>query len=337
MVISIDDDSDMPECLNTWDKQASKAKQLVDLHCNGALAKDVRAPYPQGCFSRTVIVILQDGKELVVQFRPEPLDLAPFELARKTLGELVPEIRRIFDEELDQLRFWVYFLTMIPGQTWLATEKSHEEDITPALVHSLACVLAKCWLNNDSTAVVDNQLRQHLHLIQTSDDPEIRPFSDTARDLFDKLDSLKALPLFLSHCDLNAMNIMVENDRLQVSGLIDWEYSTPLPFGVGLARILTLIGEFRYGEFHMEDDFEDVERTFWDLLLAKVPESTRTLCLERPELLQTAMTLGTLFDTFQLYEGKLGLYNPVAVRALPKLLSYRVPLIRMPEAPPFLV
>ncbi|KAF2155858.1 hypothetical protein K461DRAFT_274893 [Myriangium duriaei CBS 260.36] len=202
------------------------------------------------------------------------------------------------------------------------------------VVRSLAKVLSRGRVCDDSTSVVDHLLRPHLQLILSSDDPVICPFQQAAGFLYGKLDSLKGLPLFLSHFDLNDMNIMVSDD-FEVSGLIDWEFSSPLPFGVGFSRIDSLAGEYHEGCFCMLDDFEEVERAFWSEILKGIPESTRLLVTETPELVQTAVTLGILLEAFQLENGRLGPYSEVAVRALPKLLTYRIPMIRGPDSPPY--
>ena len=50
------------------------------------------------------------------------------------------------------------------------------------------------------------------------------------------------------------------DDNCEVSGLIDWELSTPLPFGVGFSRIHTLAGEYSDRKFHMPPEFKDAEK-----------------------------------------------------------------------------
>lgn len=50
---------------------------------------------------------LQNGEELVIQFRPEPLDLEPFEVARRVLGLVVQEIELLQDEELEGGDIWL--------------------------------------------------------------------------------------------------------------------------------------------------------------------------------------------------------------------------------------
>jgi hypothetical protein len=141
-----------------------------------------------------------------------------------------------------------------------------------------------------------------------------------------------SLPLFISHFDLNEVNIMISED-CQVTGLIDWELLTCLPFGMGSSRIHTLAGEYPATIFHMPPEFEDAQKGFWQEIYDGVSADTRKTIDNNIDVVQTAVTLGTLLCAFQLDEGKTGLYNPVVINALPKLLSYRVPLIRGSDPP----
>lgn len=155
-------------------------------------------------------------------------------------------------------------------------------------------------------------------------------FKDVARDLLGKLDQLKKLPLFVSHFDLNEMNIMVD-ENCEVSGIVDWELSSPLPFGMGFSRIHTLAGEFS----ERKSGFEESERGSWQEIFNRVPAAVRKILDANLDAVQTAVTLGTLLGTFELEEGKVRPCNPVYVEALPKFLSYRITLIRGLD-PPYL-
>jgi Phosphotransferase enzyme family len=152
-------------------------------------------------------------------------------------------------------------------------------------------------------------------------------FKDVARDLLGKLDQLKKLPLFVPHFDLNEMNIMVD-ENCEVLGIVDWELSSPLPFGMGFSRIHTLAGEFS----ERKSEFEESERGSWQEIFNGVPAAVRKILDANLDAVQTAVTLGTLLGTFELEEGT---WNPVSVEALPKFLSYRRPLIRGLD-PPYL-
>ncbi|KAL8968308.1 MAG: hypothetical protein Q9197_004948 [Variospora fuerteventurae] len=331
MVIEITSDADLPTCLNSSSKQTTKARQLAHLH-SGIPTTKAQTPRPQGFFSRTVIVALQNGEEVVIQFRPEPLDLEPFELARKVLGAAVPVIETIPHQELELDGIRVYCMTRIPGETWLHGARGNNAQTLVTTLRSLGRVLSKGYIDDRSELVVERQLRPHLALLLASKDPQVSQFHHAARDLMGKLDQLKILPLFIAHFDLNNVNIMVD-DNCEVSGIIDWELSTPLPFGVGFCRIHTLAGEFAEQKFHMPPQFEDAEKGFWQEIWAGIPRNLREFLHVNWEAVQLAVTLGTLLDAFQLDQGKLGPYNPVVIEALPKLLTYRLPLKRGSSSP----
>ena len=331
MVIEITSDADLPKCLNTTSKQAKKARQLAFSQL-GVPTEKARGPHLQGVFSRTMIVTQKNGKELVIQFRPEPLDIEPFEVARRALGPLVPKIKLLQDEELEREGIWAYWMTCIPGKTWFEGVRGKDPTTLITINRSLGRILSKGHVEGSSQLVIEQKLRPHLALLLFSEDYQVRRFHKMASDLLGKLERLKILPLFVSHFDLNNVNIMVDDD-CEVSGIIDWELSTPLPFGMGFSRIHTLAGEFSEKKFHMPPTFEDAERGFWQEIYDGIPADTRKLFNDNPDVIQIAVSLGTLLDAFQLEEGKIGLYNPVVVEALPKLLSYRIPFIRGSDPP----
>ncbi len=73
---------------------------------------------------------------------------------------------------------------------------------------------------------------------------------------------LKKLPLFISHFDLNNANVLVGDGDDEVTGIIDWEVPSDLPFGVGLHRIHDMAGYLSQGRFVMRAYFEEAERGF---------------------------------------------------------------------------
>ncbi|KAF7510397.1 hypothetical protein GJ744_006676 [Endocarpon pusillum] len=82
-----------------------------------------------------------------------------------------------------------------------------------------------------------------------------RSLENSSARLTDERDS----PLFISHFDLNQVNILID-ENYQVSGIVDWELSSLLPFAMGLSRIHTLAGEISELEFYTADEFEKSER-----------------------------------------------------------------------------
>ncbi len=331
MVISIDSNADMPKCLNTEAKQVKKAKQLAQLH-SGVPAKKAQGPRVQGCFSRTMLVTLKDGKEVVIQFRPEPMNIVPFKIARQALGPIVPDIELVKDEELENWGIWTYWMNRLPGKTWFEGIRGADPHARVTINKSLGAIFARGCIERSSADVIESTLRPHLETLVSTPKSEAQPFREVASDFLGMLDQLKRLPLFISHFDLNEVNILID-ENYQVSGIVDWELSSPLPFGMGLSRIHTLAGEFFERKFHMPDDFEEAERGLWEEIFNGVSANVRKVLDANLEAIQISVLLGTLLGTFEVDDGKIGPCNPVAVEALPLFLSYRIPMLRGSDPP----
>lgn len=184
-------------------------------------------------FSRTIIVTLQNGEELVIQSRPEPLDLESFEVARRVLGPVVPDIKLLRDEELEGEDIWAYWMTRVRGKTWHkeVREKSKKR---VTINWFLGQSFSKGHAEGSSELVINQKVRPHLALLLSSEYDQIGRFRDVASNLLGKLDRLKILPLFTSHFDINGFSVIVDDDCKDL-GTVDWELSTPLPFGMGFS------------------------------------------------------------------------------------------------------
>jgi hypothetical protein len=331
MAITINSNADLPVCLNTEEKQIAKAEKLAETQ-RSLSVKTAKGVEIQGSYSRTYIVTFQDDTEVVVQFRPEPLDIAPFKTARQALGNVVPEIELLKDVELESEDIWSYSMTRMPGRNWLEAVKAEDPRAAVSINKSLGRILSQGYIECDSTDVVDKTIRPHLEKIVSSERSDIQPFKGVAQEFLLKLDNLKKLPLFISHFSLSQLNILVD-ESYQVSGIVDWELSTPLPFGMGFARIHSLAGEFIDREFHMPEDFEESERGFWEEVFGGMPSNIRSSLEANQEEIQMAVLLGKLLDTFHVEDGEIGNCNIAVLGALPKFLSYRIPLIRGLDPP----
>ncbi|KAI1350296.1 hypothetical protein F5Y01DRAFT_286444 [Xylaria sp. FL0043] len=200
-----------------------------------------------------------------------------------------------------------------------------------AVNKSLGRVFSKgCLADNSSEAVV-GKIRPHLDAILVSTLEETLPYKNTAQGFLYSLEELAKLPLWVAHYDLNDVNVLID-ENFAVTAMIDWELSSPLPFGVDFGRIHTLAGEYSDGEFWMPDEFEVAERGFWKELFDGMTRDTRKALEKRINLVQDAVILGTLLDCFFLEDGKVGC-SQIALKALPKFLTYRIPFIRGSEPP----
>jgi hypothetical protein len=71
----------------------------------------------------------------------------------------------------------------------------------------------------------------------------VKPFYPFIERMIKEAPTLKKLPLFVGHFDLNDLNIHADSQG-RVTGIVDWELSpAPEPFGIALYAIHFLAGE----------------------------------------------------------------------------------------------
>ncbi|KAI0548570.1 hypothetical protein F4679DRAFT_550081 [Xylaria curta] len=326
----VTNDKDLPKLLDTTTKQVNWAKKLVFKHLN-SISKRADKPPMQRMFSRTIFITLVDGREVVVQFRTEPLDIKAFKIAKAVLGSFVPDAEALHNEELESAGAWAYSITRMPGQMWLRGVAGKGAKGRIAINKSLGRVFSKGFLADNSHEAVETKLRPHLDAILASSLDEILPYKATVESFAKKLDKLAQLPLWVAHYDFNEVNVLI-NEECEVTALINWELSNPLPFGAGFGRIHTIAGEYNAGEFWMPDEFEVAERGFWTELFNGMPEHIRTILEKRIDLVQDAVILATLLSCFFFEDGKVS-FRRVTLKALPKLMTYRIPFVRGQDQP----
>ncbi|KAI1300447.1 hypothetical protein F5Y03DRAFT_228228 [Xylaria venustula] len=323
-------DTDLPKLLDTPAKQVKWVKKLVAEHLKSA-AKRIDKPPMQGMFSRTLFVTLADGREVVVQFRTEPLDINAFKIAKAALGSFVPDAEALGNEKLESAGAWAYSLTLMPGKMWLRGVAGKGAEGRIAVNKSLGRVFSKGFLADNSCKAVETKLRPHLDAILASPLEDIIPYKATVESFAKRLDEFAQLPLWVAHYDLNDVNVLID-EKCEVTALVDWELSTPLPFGAGFGRIHTIAGEYTGGEFWMPEEFEVAERGFWTELFDGMPEHIQTMLKKRIDLVQDVVILATLLSCFFFEDGKVGV-GQVTLKALPKFMTYRIPFVRGQEQP----
>ena len=327
----IHSDKDLPKLLDTPTKQVKWAKKLALKHL-GSAVKHVDRPPMREMFSRTFLLALADGREVVQQFRTEPLDLDAFKIAKKALGPVVPDAVALEDEDLCREGVWAYSFNRLYGKMWVHGIAGKGAQGRIAINKSLGRILSKGRLDKNSDEAVNGRVRSHLEALLASPLEDIDPYRHQLQGFYDNLEQLKKLPLWVAHYDLNEVNVLVD-EECNITGLIDWELSTPLPFGVNFGRIHTYAGEYTGGEFWVPEEFEDAERAFWNELFDGMPAESRDSLEKQGDLIQDAVILGTLLDFLSFEQGKV-IVGPISKKALPKLLTYRVPFVRG-SAPPY--
>ena len=108
-------DKDLPQLLDTPTKQVKWVKKLV-LKYLGSPVDRVDRPPMQEMFSRTLFLAWKDKREIVQQFRTEPLDLNICRTARDALDSIVPDVIALEDEELLAQGVWPNSFNLFAGQ-----------------------------------------------------------------------------------------------------------------------------------------------------------------------------------------------------------------------------
>ncbi|KAI9823665.1 MAG: hypothetical protein M1826_007683 [Phylliscum demangeonii] len=318
------------EWFQTPVQQEQRARELAERHLKKP-TQAARFPRIQGMFSVTVIVTFQDGSEGVVQFRYEPLDPEPFRRARAAMGELVPTVELLGDEELRAADLWPVYLSFIPGVTWLERVDQWTPQHNVRVARSLGRMLAQGVVGGASADAIESHILPKLRGLLESGYAEIQPFAAQIPGLIDDVHLLDPLPLQITHLDLNKMNIMV-NEEGEITGLVDWELSPPpQPFGMGCSRILGLAGQYEDGIYSERNEFLEMERGFWEEMVGHAPVAVQPTLRGHPEAVQIGVLIGTVLDV--LGTGTPGKFNQAALRALPKFLTYRIPALRGADPP----
>lgn len=321
----VEEDSDLPEPLNTSAKQEKRAKLLAAAH-TGKKALRVQAPGIQGFFSRTRIVKLVDGEKVVIQFRIQPFEIECFTKARARLGDVVPDVTQIRDEELESLAITTYAMTYLPGQCWAHIPASQTQKRLKS-AESLGTILARGRVEDQSSAeVVGNFIVPTLKRLRDCITEATESLRSLVENMIAAAPRLGKLPLYVSHWDLNEANVLVDDDGA-VSGIVDWECARDLPFGMGLHRVTdTIVAENCQGKIEIPPGSAGAEKAFWNAVLADAPK----VVTENLDDVQTALHIGALIFAF--LEKHLD-PNEAPSDFLMGILSYRLPQLRGDEGP----
>lgn len=317
-------DSEFPENLNSTEKQIAEAKLLIAQH----LAVPVTEAKPveiQGCFSKTYEATLKDGRNVIIQFRIEPLEVGPFATAHQLLGDQVPIIEAIEAPHLTQQKVWPFYMSKIPGATWLEQEKQWQDEQQIVCMKSLGRLYAKCFMPGSSDEAVEKVI-DHLRRIRALDEKDVSQYYELIDHLIRSAPQLRSLPLFYTHFDLNGMNILSDKAG-QITGVVDWEMASVQPFGIGCGYIHYLAGEIVDKQWQERPAYDAMERGFWDSLFEKTDAKIRRQLMSNLDAVQTSVMIGTLFRIFGL-EGEEIMVAERLLKTLPILAKYRIPALR---------
>jgi hypothetical protein len=175
---------------------------------------------------------------VIIQFRIEPLEVGPFATARQLLGDQVPIIEAIEAPHLTQQKVWPFYMSKIPGATWLEQEKQWQDEQQIVCMKSLGRLYAKCFMPGSSNEAVEKVI-DHLRRIRALDEKDVSQYYELIDHLIRSAPQLRSLPLFYTHFDLNGMNIL--SDRPAKSRVLwtgRWPPCSPSALAVGISTTL---------------------------------------------------------------------------------------------------
>ena len=319
-------DTDFSNELNNAKKQIEKAKELASQHL-GIKAKHAKHTTNQGCFSKTIEVILENSTAVIIQFRIKALGTEPFNRARALLGDKVPIIEAIDDRNLANAGMLAFYMSRIPGKPWGEYKNLWNDKQRIKAAKSLGKLFACCFTVEDASDTVYTAIIPNLCKIRALQRDDLKEFFPYIEKLIADATALKKLPSFLGHFDLNEFNLMVGEDS-EVTGVVDWELSPgPRPFGIACYCIQFLAGEIVDKYFRERAAFEAMDRAFWEGLLENTPEKIQAVLDSNMEAVQTGVLIGMLFRVMAI-EGDNVVVNERFLKSLHKLMSYRIPPIR---------
>ncbi|EUC49490.1 hypothetical protein COCMIDRAFT_1741 [Bipolaris oryzae ATCC 44560] len=245
--------------------------------------------------------------ELIVQLRPAPhaLDLDIVHVAAKIYPSLAPTVA-LLDVELPE-GLKAYEMDRIPG-TSLSRLMPHARTLTTkeqarleTLVLSFAKFIAQGW-QGASKAQTLPTLRATRADSPMEDTPDIlsqcrgkvgssiiyrleklaAELPDTylrrrAGKTLSAIQNMTDYPVILNHGDLIPSNILVDGDRWEMTGLVDWAEAEFLPFGTCLYGLEHLLGYYERDSSSKKSAwvyFEGAARlreAFWEYLFAAAP------------------------------------------------------------------
>ncbi|KAK7429722.1 hypothetical protein QQZ08_003748 [Neonectria magnoliae] len=217
-------------------------------------------------------------QDLIVSFR-EPgalLDEKMVKLAKKIHGDLVPEVAYHGNVEGADPPLSIYSMPYLRGSSYIevlafqAEMEPDEEAKHGVFVKHLARYFARCWSNpqpvdRQTQAEQQEGIRKRLaRLVEES--PLSILLNSMLSQLIESLPSLfsQDYPQVLTHGDFSVTNILVDENKFEITGIVDWSLAAVMPFGMDLDILFLATG------FMTRDGWHDyackllLQDTFWE-------------------------------------------------------------------------
>ncbi|KAI5464443.1 hypothetical protein BGZ63DRAFT_377666 [Mariannaea sp. PMI_226] len=248
----------------------------------GGQVKPVRR---QGSSSYTVTAGPNDSK--IFQFRvpASGFNANIMRLAKALHPQFAPSC--VYHGAIGQPRpLHIYEMNNLPGVPYTPTHDLG--DIPPAEaisrqlqpVQDMATFFAQAWVNRQRLNTTEMtglfaEVRADFDLLAASLPPRFAPnLTRIQRDLPSLF--CGALPFVLTHADLSAKNILIDPNRCNITGIIDWADAKILPFGFALWGLETILGHLESDAWHLYGSYRTLEFFFWRSFRKAVPTAEST-------------------------------------------------------------
>ncbi|KAF4983608.1 hypothetical protein FZEAL_1017 [Fusarium zealandicum] len=233
-----------------------------------------------GSMSYTVVCNRRHGppRDLVVSFRElgAMLDEEMVKLAKKIHGDLVPESAYHGDVEGADPPLSIYSMPYLRGASYIEVldcqvEMDPDEEAKHGvLVKHLARYFARCLSNPQPVdpkvqAEQQEEIRKRLaRLVEES--PSSILLDSMLSKLIESLPSLfsQDYPQVLTHGDFSVTNILVDENKFEITGIVDWSLAAVMPFGMDLDMLFIASGFMTRRGWHDYACKPLLQDTFWN-------------------------------------------------------------------------
>ncbi|KAI1321700.1 hypothetical protein F5Y16DRAFT_405082 [Xylariaceae sp. FL0255] len=241
----------------------------------GSGFKEIQPVDTPGSLSYTV----KGTTSVIISFRKYGSKLDPdmVKLSRDIHGNLSPGAcyhGTISKSDVYESSLSIYTMPLLPGVAALnvfAFSPNMDDKVKAKHLHyikDLAQYFARCWSNPQPVDLVllkteEQNIRDKLNSLKKSETHAylksvVNEVDRNMHKLFDQ-----DYPQVLTHGDLSLTNILLNDENLGISGIIDWSLAAILPFGLDLDTLRLTTGNMDLQGWYDYECRERLDIAFW--------------------------------------------------------------------------
>ncbi|KJZ69736.1 hypothetical protein HIM_10876 [Hirsutella minnesotensis 3608] len=239
----------------------------------------------QGTFSYTLTAGINKLK--VFQFRVEDssFDIDIVSLAKAVHPQVVAGCK--YHGTIGSSRpLHVYEMDKLPGTTYIMVRNISVVQPPDSVfrqrrtVEDLASFFAQSWNSSqqlcpDDKAALFAEFHSKLDLLARSLPSRFTSNLSRVRQHLPALFS-GAFPFVLNHGDLCEMNLLVNPETGNITGIVDWAEARILPFGFSIWGLENVLGYMDSEGWHYYDNHRELENIFWQTFLGEARNASDT-------------------------------------------------------------